>query len=265
MIAIQRRGLFGYLLFLSMLIVGLGVFGYLTLIALPTGKAGAERFLMVSVLAVVVALIATFLLYRRSRNLDERLRRARARVNQGGFSARSYFRDADLGGMGELLAEIFSRVEEISEKKSLRIGALNSLVRFLLDRSTTELFVTNGVGVVFQVSKPLLEREEIDKGELRGTPVGELLPQFDFDETVNYFYREGSERVIGAGAEKVTAYPVFDAQRNLAYSVIVLGEEASVELPEAPEAEPETEKEKPKTFWTRTKRVARKVGFFRET
>ena len=248
MIAIQRRGLFAHLALLLLLLIGLGLFGYLVMISLPDSKSAAERYLMVAVLCGVVALFGTGILYRRSRNLDFTLARARQRVRQGGFVATDYFRGAHLGGLGEMLAEIFTGVEEVSAKKSLRIGALNSLNALLLKQSPERLLVTNGEGIVFQGSSAFFEAAEASQGQIVGKNVSEILPELDFDRATNHFYREGEAFMVGSDEERVTAFPVLDAQRNLAYSVILVGAKAEVrELQDGGEEEDPAERDKKRT------------------
>ncbi len=235
MVAIQRRGLVSYLLFTVVLILGLGIFGYLTLRGLPESKAAAERYLMLAVVLIIPAVAGAVLLFRRGQNLNRTLRVAEQRMRQGGFSTREFFESRSLGSLGSELAEIYRGMEEISQKKSLRIGSLNALNQFLLDLLPDPLLVINAKGEIFQASKSFLDKHEAKRGELTGRDVTKLLPEFDLDSAINHFYRDGTAIDLGTGEQQSRVFPVFDARRELAYSVIVFGENRELELPKQPE------------------------------
>ncbi|MFP4302539.1 MAG: hypothetical protein ACLFPW_03915 [Spirochaetaceae bacterium] len=235
MVAIQRRGLAAYLLFTVALLLGLGVFGYLTLRALPESKAAAERYLMVAVVLIVPAVSGAIILFRRAQNLDRTLRIAAQRLRQGGFSTREFLENRNLGSLGAELAEIYRGMEEISQKKSLRIGSLNALNAFLLDLVPDPLLVINAKGEIFQVSRSFLEKQNAKRGDVTGRDVTKLLPEFDLDSAINHFYRDGSAIDLGTGEQKSRVFPVFDSRRELAYCVIVFGERREVEIPKQPE------------------------------
>ena len=235
MIALERRGLLFHLLFSIGLLLGLGVFGYLTIIGLPESKVAAERFLMVSVVLTLLALVGGYILYRRGHNLNQTLRIAEQRLRQGGFSTAEFFEQRRLGDLGRELQAIYTGMEEISEKKSLRIGALNALNNFLLSRAAERLAVINVNGVIFQASEPFLNSLEAKRGEVIGQDVTKLLPELDLEKAVNHFYRETSALDLGSGEAAIRIYPVFDARRELAYAVIVFGEEKEMALPKIPE------------------------------
>lgn len=235
MLALRRRALLVHTLLGLGLLLGLGVFGYLTIGALPESKAAAERFLMLSALLAILYGIGVGVLWRRANDLNRTLRRAELRLRQGGFSSKEYFATRRLGGLGEQLSRIYESVEEISEKKSLRIGALGALNQFMLQRSDERLLVINGAGRIFQVSTPFLEGLERRRPELIGEDVTRVLPEFDIDAVVAHFYREGTVFEMGEKKEQLRAYPVFDASRQLTYAVIVFGEAEKIELPKPPE------------------------------
>jgi PAS domain-containing protein len=234
-VALERRGVIAHLLVSIGLLVGLGVFGYLTIIALPGGKAPAERFLMVAVILGLFSIVSAYMLYRRGHDLDQMLRIAEQRVRQGGFSAGEFFRQRRLGTLGKDLAAIYRGIEEVSEKKSLRIGALNALNSFLLARLEERMVVINVKGEIFQVSDAFVDSLETKRGEVIGQDLTKLLPEFDLDKAISHFYRENTALELGSEADSMRVYPVFDARREIAYCVIVFGEEKEVALPDLPE------------------------------
>lgn len=238
MVAIQRRGLLSYLLSTLALLLGLGVFGYITMMSLPASKTAAERYLMVAVVLAILAITGAVLLYRRGQNINRTLQIAEHRLRQGGFSMREFFESRRLGSLGENLAEIYRGMEEISEKKSLRIGSLNALNQFLLDLVPEPLVAVNAKGEIFQASTAFLTKFEAKRGDVAGQDVTKLLTDFDLDAAVNHFYRDGTAIDLNNGEEKSRVYPVFDARRELAYFVVIFGKNEEVELPEQPEPVP---------------------------
>lgn len=235
MIALERRGVVYYVLFSIALLLGLGVFGYLTIVGLPESKVAAERFLMVSVVLALLAVAGGYLLYRRGQDLNKSLRIAEQRLRQGGFSTAEFFEQRRLGSLGRELQAIYSSMEEISEKKSLRIGALNALNSFLLSRAAERLVVINVNGLIFQASNAFLDALEAKRGEVIGQDVTKLLPELDLEKCVSHFYREKSALELGTGEDAMRVYPVIDARRELAYAVILFGEEKETALPKIPE------------------------------
>lgn len=235
MVALERRGVLIHLLVTILLIIGVGVFGYLSIRALPESKVAAERFLMVSVVIALLSVVSGYLLYRRGQNLNQTLRIAEQRLRQGGFSARHFFEERGLGTLGKELQSIYQGVEEISEKKSLRIGALNALNSFLLSRSEERLLVINVQGAIFQASDAFLASLEAKRGEVVGQDVTKLLPDLDLDKAINHFYRDRNPMELGSGDNKMRLYPVFDARRELAYCVIAFDEVEEMAMPKIPE------------------------------
>lgn len=245
MVALERGRSLAFLLFTLLVVLGLGIFGYLTIRALPESKAAAERFLMIAALLAVLSSVVAVGVYRRSRNLDQTLRRALARTAQSGFSVRGYFASANLGEMGRLLSEIFSQLEELSEKKSLRIGALNTLNQTVLNLLSEAVIVTNAEGTIFQWSKPAARREaegaapEEESGmlPLGESPITSRLSGLDIEVMVNHFYRERSAYRYAGPEGEATVYPVFDARGNLTYSLFILGSEVDLNVPK-PDSRP---------------------------
>lgn len=235
MVALGRNRSIAFLLFVLVAIMGLAIFGYFTIRGLPGSKVAAERFLMVSALVSLLTAVIGLVLYRKSQDLDRTLRRALERVSQSSFSVRGYFASARLGELGNILAEIFFQVEELSEKKSLRIGALNALTQTLLNRLTDRVVITNGAGEIFQWSKsvPRSEGDESGTSALAGKTIDTFLKGLDIDVMVNHFYREETPYRFVAESGKSTAYPVFDARRNLTYCICILGSDATLTIPEA--------------------------------
>ncbi|MFW5812053.1 MAG: hypothetical protein ACOCWS_03630 [Alkalispirochaetaceae bacterium] len=231
MLALRRRALIMHTAITIALLAGLAVFGYLTIRGLPESKAAAERFLMTGVLLALLSLIGVVVIFRRANDLNRILYRAEQRLRQGGFSSKEYFISRQLGDLGRQLSGIYESLEEISEKKSLRIGALGVLNQFILQRSDERLLVINGAGQVFQVTQPFLDTLEQKRPDVIGVDVTRILPEFDLDSMIAHFYREGTVFEVGEKKERLRVYPVFDSAGQLAYAVVVFGEAREVALP----------------------------------
>ena len=128
----------------------------------------AEQMLFAGIIAACINAAAFGLLLVRSRNISKELDRiGRQAALNPEAAPESLLR---LGETGEKLKDLFIRTEEVSEKRGLKISALNSLTDFLCRRSSEAILILDVEGIVVHAGGGYLEKFGLNRGDIIDQP-----------------------------------------------------------------------------------------------
>jgi hypothetical protein len=194
-------------------------------------KYQAEHFLHLSLLGTLLILLAGAAVVFRARRLFRDLDMLAEFTRQGQFPGPEYLRR--LGPLGPKIETIYSQLAELNEAKSLKIGTLSNLNKFLAENIDLDLAIMDIRGQVIQGSKRLLARLQLDQSSLGGRAAADLIEGLNFDEVRAEMART-RRPVVKKGlillptrepGETILFFPVANPRGELANIVAVIGKE----------------------------------------
>jgi hypothetical protein len=227
-VQLRRRILFSLVAVCLASILYLAIRGYLAVFYSPgisaaLAKQEAETLLFVGIVAcgLVLLIFAAALLrsFSLSRELDKLISLARAGSSSFEESLRR------LGPLGGKIRLLQHQIQELSERRALRISTLSGVVEFLLNNTDLALLVLELTGRVEGASRSYLEHNKEKAGELRGRHIGELDAEVSFPEVLASMEREHGP-VGQPGKDRLVYYPVYNRIGQLANVVAVQGQVA---------------------------------------
>ena len=199
-------------------------------------KFYAESLLYLSFLGTAVLLAALFIVHRGGVRVLTQIDKATELSRQGRyFSGESVKK---LGKLGEKITRLFGELKRLDTMKSLKISELTNLAGFLLEESHIHCFIADTQGRIGQVSRQLAERLKIDKLDMRGRTVADVIGDLDFKEVLTRLEQErvpvqkkglvlriGDTRAQG----QLTFHPVFNSRNELAAVACISEKETLLE------------------------------------
>ncbi|MFP4642784.1 MAG: hypothetical protein ACLFM0_00360 [Spirochaetales bacterium] len=134
------------------------------------------------------------------------------------------------GSVGDELWNLYENINALSERKSRRIVAMNSLLTAILARTDRRLLVVNAAGVVYKATEAALEYLGATSSEVEEQPVDSIVSGEAFAETSAAISRGAHSYTITADSETVAVIPVAGDRGLAAYYLYLLGEEAKTPL-----------------------------------
>jgi signal transduction histidine kinase len=202
------------------LVLALSVYAFLTTRVLEASEAKliSERLLfvgiLVSLLLLGVGLYAVLRAFRLSNALDKIVEMNRLT----GFNADTAL--TRLGEVGEKIALLYAQVNELSERKSVKISAQAALNDFLLSLSEDAVLVTDARGTVIHMSRKVLERLEASRAGLIGSSLDELLPDAEIGSAIAEMSRSRAPVTREQRGESIVLTPIFNREGSVAYAVV---------------------------------------------
>ncbi len=235
MVLVSRRWLLAVLAVGVASVLCLGIVGYLLLAAssgraVEEAKLSAENLLYLClVLGAVLAVLSAALLLR-SRGVSKELDRIVALAHSSAQQVQQ--RLARLGPLGGRINALTAALNDVSERRLVRLSALNATVAALVTHGKAPLALLEVTGRVVAASPAFKEKLALE-GE--PTPViADLLPGLDFPAVVGRLERTRMPQPWNEGAESCGFHPVFDRRNELANVVCVLGR---LEIASVPDGE----------------------------
>ncbi len=223
MVLVQRRALIVvFLLSLAALLL-LAVQGYLwlrTAAARPPEllKYRAETVLYLGIVLASVVVAVFLILLWRSRNVSRELDKLIELTRSGYSSSEEGLKK--LGPLGRKIRLLYFNLNELNERKSLKISSLSGLLSFVLANTEIALVILDLSGRVEEASRGYLDRRELGRTQLLRKHISEIEPEVRFAEVVSRLEREHAHIVEGE-KEKLAFYPVFNRNNELANVVCV--------------------------------------------
>jgi PAS domain-containing protein len=189
-------------------------------------KIRGETVLYLSIVFSAAILLSFSFVLLRSRNISRELDKISDMTRYGNFSIAGSL--GKLGPLGDKILQLNQRLTELNEMKSLRISSLASINAFLLNNSRLALLVSDITGKITNVSARFLEKLKIERGEVVGRHITEVLPDLDYQSAIAMIEKQRGELEIGDLKETPTLYPVFNSKNELSNIICVLGKEEIV-------------------------------------
>jgi hypothetical protein len=235
MILVRRRLLFGLLASCLGGVLYLAVRGYLEA-GRTSGTTQAETTLFLGIVFCILILLVFAALLAKSFNVSRELDKLISQAQSGSISIEESLRR--LGPLGGKIRLLQSRIQELSERRSLRISSLSAILELLLNNTELSLLVLDLAGGIEAASRGFLEQNKKQVAEVVGRHIAEVDPETKFPELVARMERDHSP-VGQPGKDRLTYYPVYNRQSELANLIAVQGpQELSLVKAEAAEARP---------------------------
>jgi hypothetical protein len=235
MILVRRRLLFWLLAFCLAAVLYLAVRGYLEAGGV-SGTAQAETTLFLGIVFCILILLVFTALLLKSFNVSRELDKLISLAQSGSISIEESLRR--LGPLGGKIRLLQGRIQELSERRSLRISSLSATLDFFLNNTGLSLLVLDLAGGIEAASRGFLEQNKKQAAEVVGRHIGEVDPESPFPEVVARMEREHAP-VGQPGKDRLTYYPVYNRRSELANLIAVQGpEELRLLKAEAAEARP---------------------------
>jgi transcriptional regulator with PAS, ATPase and Fis domain len=226
-VMVRRRAILFQAGLTVIVVIAAAIAGYYSVSQLVAADGGAadakvisERILFIGIVAATAVVVSAIFLILRARNLTATLDKLVAMNQISGYSA-----DAALGRLGDVgvrIRTILRQIEDLSEKKSVKITSLTGLNEMILALAEQMMVVVDGSGKVLQVSKGLLERLEQPRSEIVGQSIDDLLPEASIAEALREAAATRTPVVREIQNEKLVLNPVINRGGGVAYMVAIL-------------------------------------------
>lgn len=226
MVLLSRRRLLLFLAVVCFIILGLGIFGYQvirTSSGPEPGKAQqeAETLLYLSFTGTALALLIGITTYRKSRNLEKEMDKL---INLNRFNDFSPSqRMQKMGPFGEKVAQLYHRMNMLSEKKSLKISALGNLNSFLAGNIAKSLLVLDSTGRITYTSRTFLEKNEKLRSDIIGSDITAHFPDLNFYQILSELKKSHTGVEIKREKQLLQWLPIHNRNNEIDYIVMVQG------------------------------------------
>jgi PAS domain-containing protein len=208
--------------------VYLGIRGYL-LLRDATGldpqelRSRGESFLYLAVVFATFIGIFVLSILLRSRNITRELDKVVDIARHGSFSFGESLKR--LGPLGPRIQSLNARLTDLNEKRSLRISSMAAINAFLLNNIRLQVLITDITGKLTGVSPRAAEKLGIERLELVGRFINDVLEEVDFQAVVSRLEKERVELTTGDDRNPIAYYPVMNRNNELSNVICVVGKE----------------------------------------
>ncbi len=199
------------------LLILLGVENYLTMSG--GGVAGvlqvkyqAENAVFISIIAVLIVAVLYLIMGRKNVQVFRELDKISQLSRQGRYYSGDYMRR--LGKLGERINTLFFELNRMNEAKSLKIGVLSGVNRFLLEHCELRLCINDVQGTIQYCSKRFADGLGSGMNEFQGKNIVDIVRGLPFEELI----RDIGRKREGLSAGKVhleSGEKYFDAMLEL--------------------------------------------------
>lgn len=242
MILLVRRRTLLILIFATIAFaLAMSVLGYLSVEAAgeldaSERKALAERILFAGIVGSSIVLAGLGAAAYDTVGLNSLLRRLSDMHRMSGDQLHLALRR--FGSVGDQLGSLYDNINSLSDRKSRRIAAMNSLLTTVLAHSRKKMLIVNAAGDVYQATTKALEHLSRSSSEVVEKPIDSLIAGRTFSETAAALSRRAGTYAIEGAEETVAVIRVMGDQGLAAYYVYLLGNDAKEELKQNPPAKP---------------------------
>ena len=236
---VRRRTLFILVLATVALVLATSVLAYVSIDAAgelspAERKILAERILFAGIVGSAIVLIGLVAVIYDTVSLNTLLKRLSQMYGLSGDQLRLALRR--FGSVGDELWSLYENINALSERKSRRIVAMNSLLTEIVERSDQKMLIVNAAGEVYKVTEAALEHLELSSSKVVEQPVESIITGATFLETTAALARNADSFSIEGEHETVAVVPVSGDQGLAAYYLYLLGADAKKELKREPSA-----------------------------
>jgi len=219
-IQVRRRLLYALLALCLAAVLYLAIRGYQDAYRASPTQAETMLFLGIVFCLLILLVFAAMLLksFAVLRELDKLISLAQT----GSFSVEESLRR--LGPLGEKIRLLQGRIQELSERRSLRISSLSGILDFLLNNTEMPFLVLDLTGTIEAASRSFLERRKKKAEEVIGRHIGEMDSEVSFPEMLAGMEREHAPSGQPA-KDRLVYYPVYNKKLQLANIIAVQGPE----------------------------------------
>ena len=231
MIIVKKWVLFLMMLVSLSLVAAIGARGYVILGGASTytwqqSKLQAEIFVYLAIVFSIVFLSVYGAVLLRSRNLYKELDRLIELTRFGSISIEDTLKK--IGRLGEKIRLIYYQLNELNEKRSLKISALSRINDFLLNNIDLSCLMLDASGKVTEASRRYLESRDIPRAEVVGknleTVLASEMEEISFAEISQKLERERGMVPLDT-KEPIGFLPIFNRIGELSQAICVLGKE----------------------------------------
>lgn len=221
MIQVRRRLLVALLLSCLGAVLYLAIRGYLEMHR-ASRVTQAETILFLGIVFCVLILLLFAAVQLKSSSVLRELDKLISLAQQGSFPLEAGLRR--LGPLGGKIRALQGGIQELSERRSLRISSLSGVLDFLLNNTELPLLVLDLTGTIESASRGFLERNKKQAAELLGRHIAEVDPQVSFHELLAGMERDRAP-AGQPGKDGLVYYPVYNKRAQLANLIAVQGQE----------------------------------------
>ncbi|MFW5689814.1 MAG: hypothetical protein ACOC1U_09590, partial [Spirochaetota bacterium] len=189
-----------------------------------------ERVLFLGIVGALVIASASTTIVVRSFRLSTQLRKIVEMNRLTGYSPELALNR--IGEVGQAIVTLYGQLNEMSEKKSLKISALTALNEYLLAASDELIAVTDASGTIVQASRPLFQRLGERPQGVIGAHLDSLVPGAQTGSAVIEMNRTRTQVVRERRGDSIVFTPVINRAGDVAYAVVTLTRHVTDEMRE---------------------------------
>ncbi len=234
MILLVRRRTLMILIFAAVAFaLAMSVLGYLAVdangeLSASERKALAERILFVGIVGSSIVLAGLGAAAYDTVGLNSLLRRLSDMHRMSGDQLHLALRR--FGSVGDQLGHLYDNINALSDRKSRRIAAMNSLLTTILAHSEKRMLIVNAAGDVYKATTQALEHLERPAPDVVEKPIDSIIEEEAFSQTAAALARRAGTYAIDGADETVAVIRVMGDQGLAAYYVYLFGNDAKDEL-----------------------------------
>jgi PAS domain-containing protein len=227
MIIVKRWALFLLMAVSIALVAAIGIRGY-TIVGSASGytwqqsKLQAETFVYLAIVSSIVFVLVYGAVLLRSRNLYRELDRLIELTRFGSISIDDTLKKT--GKLGEKIRLIYHQLNELNEKRSLKISALSRINDFLLNNIDLSCLLLDANGKITEASRRYLENRDVPRAEVVGKSLETVMEEVSFAEISQKLERERGMVELDT-KEPVGFLPIFNRIGELSQAICVLGKQ----------------------------------------
>ena len=138
-------------------------------------KYFAETILFMTIASAVLCVGTIFMLYRRSRRIIRELDKLIDLNRFKQYSPQESLRK--MGVLGERINLLYAQMNDLNERKSVKISAQSGVIEFLLQNIGLPLIVLDVTGRATEASRKYLEAASISAEDLRTVPIEKIVSE----------------------------------------------------------------------------------------
>ncbi len=192
-------------------------------------KYYSEQIVFAAVVLVSVLILFVILIFLRNRNFNRDLARLIKLDTINPASTENNLRR--LGSLGKKLSLLYRQINDISDKRGLKIGALTSLTEFLCMNTQLQIILTDITGRILQVSRGYLDEKQAVRSELVLKNIRTVMPEVNFPGIVSELEKRHLPVEAESGDEKIRWVPIHNRNNEISY-IAAIPSKVELKLPQ---------------------------------
>ncbi len=220
MIVSKKISIYFYVIAVSLLFLGFGIYSYLTVLSLDQIpgdgiKKSAEDIFFWGITLFILILFSGAGIIHKSFRFEKSLDKLLLMSRTHGISTAEGLKK--LGRLGNKLSEIYIELNSISERKSIKIASLNRLINIIFTFIEKKVIVLSVTGEMLFISEAI-EKKDKNSPSVKNRLITEVFPDFNISAEIDSLVSSRSMKKI----ESMNAYiyPVFNFVNELDYMVL---------------------------------------------